>query len=136
MSYDHVIYEKKGHVAYVTLNRPERMNALDKDSHRELNEIFDDFAADANAFCEAIRPVEELCYVEHRFNDQLVPLAKQHNILGMNIDPPYGGRGADAGRVHAVRGVVRGAGAGVPGQRSAAEREGEGEPSHDYRNQR
>lgn len=53
-------------------------------------------AADANAFCEAIRPVEELCYVEHRFNDQLVPLAKQHNILGMNIDPAYGGRGADA----------------------------------------
>ena len=32
-------------------------------------------AADANAFCEAIRPVEELCYVEHKFNDQLVPLA-------------------------------------------------------------
>jgi alkylation response protein AidB-like acyl-CoA dehydrogenase len=53
-------------------------------------------AADANAFCEAIRPVEELCYVEHKFNDQLVPLAKQHNILGMNIDPAYGGRGADA----------------------------------------
>jgi alkylation response protein AidB-like acyl-CoA dehydrogenase len=53
-------------------------------------------AADANAFCEAIRPVEELCYVEHRFNDQLVPLAKQHNILGMNIEPTYGGRGADA----------------------------------------
>jgi alkylation response protein AidB-like acyl-CoA dehydrogenase len=53
-------------------------------------------AADAAAFCEAIRPVEELCYVEHKFNDQLVPLAKQHNILGMNIDPAYGGRGADA----------------------------------------
>ena len=39
MSYDHVIYEKKGHVAYVTLNRPERMNALDNHSHRELIEI-------------------------------------------------------------------------------------------------
>lgn len=52
--------------------------------------------ADTSAFCEAIRPVEELCYVEHKFNDQLVPLAKKHNILGMNIDPVYGGRGADA----------------------------------------
>ncbi len=53
-------------------------------------------AADTAAFCDEIRPVEELCYVEHKFNDQLVPLAKKHNILGMNIDPAYGGRGADA----------------------------------------
>jgi crotonobetainyl-CoA hydratase len=50
MSYEHVIYEKKGHVAYVTLNRPERMNALDEHSHRELIEIFDEFEADANAW--------------------------------------------------------------------------------------
>lgn len=53
-------------------------------------------AADANAFCEEIRPVEELCYVEHKFNDQLVPLAKKYDLLGMNIDQAYGGRGADA----------------------------------------
>ena len=49
MSYDHVIYEKRGHVAYVTLNRPERMNALDAHSHVELIEIFDDFARDDDA---------------------------------------------------------------------------------------
>jgi enoyl-CoA hydratase/carnithine racemase len=48
VSYDHVIYEKRGHVAHVTLNRPERMNALDKHSHAELIEIFDDFAGDAD----------------------------------------------------------------------------------------
>src|ERR1700751_1255066 len=54
MSYDHVIDEKKGHIPYVTLNRPERMNALDNHSHRELIEIFDDFAADANAWLAII----------------------------------------------------------------------------------
>jgi alkylation response protein AidB-like acyl-CoA dehydrogenase len=53
-------------------------------------------AADVQAFCEELRPVEELCYVEHRFNDQLVPLAKKYNLLGMNVAPEYGGRGADA----------------------------------------
>ncbi len=26
--------------------------------------------ADVNAFCEEIRPVEELCYAEHRFNTE------------------------------------------------------------------
>jgi len=51
--------------------------------------------ADVNAFCEELRPIEELCYVEHRFNDQLLPLAKKHNILGMPVPVEYGGRGAD-----------------------------------------
>lgn len=50
MSYDHVIYEKRDHVAYVTLNRPERMNALDAHSHAELIEIFDDFERDDDAW--------------------------------------------------------------------------------------
>src|SRR3954471_24247835 len=53
-------------------------------------------AADVEAFCQELRPVEELCYVEHRFNDQLVPLARKHDLLGMNVAPEYGGRGADA----------------------------------------
>jgi len=56
----------------------------------------ENLAADVRAFCEEIRPIEELCYVEHRFNDQLLPLAKKHNLLGINIDPAFGGRGADA----------------------------------------
>src|SRR5260221_9647873 len=51
--------------------------------------------ADAEAFCEDIRPIEELCYVEHRFNDQVLPLARKHKILGMNVPTEYGGRGSD-----------------------------------------
>ncbi len=51
--------------------------------------------ADVEAFCQEIRPIEELCYVEHRFNDQLLPLARKHNILGMPVPESYGGRGAD-----------------------------------------
>src|SRR6516225_8596381 len=50
---------------------------------------------DVEAFCQDIRPIEELCYVEHKFNDQLLPLAKKHNILGMPVPAAYGGRGAD-----------------------------------------
>lgn len=51
--------------------------------------------ADVDAFCREVRPHEELCYVEHRFNDQVVPLAKKFNILGMLTPAEYGGRGAD-----------------------------------------
>lgn len=52
--------------------------------------------ADVDAFCRELRPIEELCYVEHRHNDQLVPLAKKHNILAMPVPVELGGRGADA----------------------------------------
>lgn len=38
-----VIYEKKGHIAIITLNRPEALNALNADLHRELHEAMVDF---------------------------------------------------------------------------------------------
>lgn len=43
-----VIYEKRGNVAYVTLNRPEVLNALDSHTHEELALIWDDFEQDDN----------------------------------------------------------------------------------------
>jgi alkylation response protein AidB-like acyl-CoA dehydrogenase len=52
--------------------------------------------ADVEAFCQAIRPVEELCYVERRHNDELVPLAKKHGVLGLILPAELGGRGIDA----------------------------------------
>jgi alkylation response protein AidB-like acyl-CoA dehydrogenase len=61
--------------------------------------------ADVEAFCQEIRPAEELCYVEHRFNDQVLPLARKHDLLAMPVPPAYGGRGADA--VTYARALVR-----------------------------
>ncbi|MGH7907765.1 MAG: enoyl-CoA hydratase-related protein, partial [Candidatus Binataceae bacterium] len=43
-----VKYEKRGHIAYVTLNRPEVMNALHPPASLEGEEIWNDFAADKN----------------------------------------------------------------------------------------
>jgi alkylation response protein AidB-like acyl-CoA dehydrogenase len=51
--------------------------------------------ADVEAFCQEVRPNEELCYVEHRFNDQVIPLARKYNLLAMPVPVQYGGRGAD-----------------------------------------
>lgn len=51
--------------------------------------------SDVDAFCQELREHEELCYVEHRFNHHLIPLAQKYNLLGMIVPPEYGGRGAD-----------------------------------------
>src|SRR2546423_12786576 len=42
-----VLYEKKGAIAYVTLNRPKVLNALNKATIAELNEVFKDTRDDA-----------------------------------------------------------------------------------------
>src|SRR5262245_63134300 len=60
---------------------------------------------DVEAFCREIRPIEELCYVEHRFNDKVIPLARQYDLLAMPVPPAYGGRGADT--VSYVRALAR-----------------------------
>ncbi len=41
-----VRYEKRGRVAYVTLDRPHVLNAMDLRMHEELCAVWDDFAAD------------------------------------------------------------------------------------------
>jgi enoyl-CoA hydratase/carnithine racemase len=41
-----VIYEKRGKIAYITLNRPEAMNAIDLEMHELLWETWRDFDAD------------------------------------------------------------------------------------------
>ncbi|MBO3681296.1 enoyl-CoA hydratase-related protein [Streptomyces sp. NEAU-YJ-81] len=46
MSYEFVRYEKRDHVAVVTLNRPDRMNALHLEAHLELKEVWEDFRDD------------------------------------------------------------------------------------------
>ena len=39
--------------------------------------------ADVEAFCQEIRPEEEFCYVERKSNEQVIPLAIKHHLLGM-----------------------------------------------------
>ena len=44
---ENVLYEKKGAIAYVTINRPKVLNALNKATIAELNEAFKDARDDA-----------------------------------------------------------------------------------------
>ena len=46
MDYKFATYEKKGRIATVTINRPERMNALHPPANLELHDIWNDFQND------------------------------------------------------------------------------------------
>ena len=50
MAYQFATYEKRGRIAVVTINRPERMNALHPPANFELNEIWNDFGADPDVW--------------------------------------------------------------------------------------
>ena len=50
MAYQFVKYEKKERIGYITLNRPEVMNALHPPCHVELGEIYDEIAADPDVW--------------------------------------------------------------------------------------
>ncbi len=54
-----------------------------------------DVLRDVNAFCEKLRPIEDICYLEHRFNEQLIPLAREFNLLALPIPREFNGRDAD-----------------------------------------
>ncbi len=50
MTYEFTRYEKHGRVAYVTIDRPESLNALHPDASREMLEIWTDFRDDPDTW--------------------------------------------------------------------------------------
>ena len=62
MSEEFVRYEKRGRVAWVTLNRPEVMNALHPPCHDLLEEIWNDFAADPEVWVAVLTGAGERAF--------------------------------------------------------------------------
>jgi enoyl-CoA hydratase/carnithine racemase len=50
MRLEFIVYEKRDHVAHVTINRPDVMNALHPAANEELERVWDDFAADPDCW--------------------------------------------------------------------------------------
>lgn len=53
--FSRIIYEKKDGVAWITLNNPERYNALDAETRRELKQALEDASRDSSVLAIVIR---------------------------------------------------------------------------------
>ena len=54
MPYEFIKYERKGRIAYITINRPERLNALHPPANAELYDVFTSFCDDPEAWIAII----------------------------------------------------------------------------------
>jgi len=90
LTLENVIYDKKGFIAYVTLNRPKVMNALNKATINELRAAFEDARDDSavrGVILTGLRRKSICCRRRHRGGCQ------QHSCRSRRGDSP--GTGID-----------------------------------------
>ena len=49
-----LIFEKRRNIAYITINRPEAMNAMDPETYSELSEAWIEVRDDPDVWCSII----------------------------------------------------------------------------------
>ena len=86
--FKNLIYEKKGRIAYVTINRPERMNAIDSYTSRELYQAFADFRDDDEVWVSILTGAGERAFSA---GADLVEMSKGFSAGGAPIDVAFGG---------------------------------------------
>ncbi len=93
--FTNIIYQKKGRIAYVTINRPQRMNAVDPDTSGELLQAFSDFRDDDEVWVSILTGAGEKAFSA---GADLVAMAQAFaGGEGRFFDTPFGGitRGFD-----------------------------------------
>ncbi len=84
-----IIYEKRGRLAYVTINRPERRNAIDPETSRELYEAFCDFRDDPEVWAAILTGAGDVAFSA---GADLVAMAEAFQKgAAPRYDVPFGG---------------------------------------------
>ena len=114
MSYRFATYEKRGRIAYVTMNRPEVMNALHLEAHLELNEIWEDFRDDPDLWVAILTGAGERAFSAGNDLKATAQRTAQGGDVQGDERPPFGRitRNFDCPKpmIAAVNGVAVGGG--------------------------
>jgi dehydration protein DpgD len=88
IEYAHVCYKKHGAIAYITLNRPHVLNAMNLRMHEDLGSIWNDFEADDSIRVGVLSGASEKAFC---VGQDLVELA-QLNRTGLGVVSSFGSR--------------------------------------------
>src|SRR5215831_13805756 len=88
MAYEFATYEKQGRIAIVTLNRPERMNALHPPAHFELHEIWNDFERDPEVWVGILTGAGDKAFSA---GNDLKYTAEHGRNMGRSAESGFGG---------------------------------------------
>lgn len=69
-----ILYEKRGRVAYMTINRPEARNAIDLETSRELAQAWQDFRDDENVWIGVLTGAGEKAFSAGADLKSLIPM--------------------------------------------------------------
>jgi E-phenylitaconyl-CoA hydratase len=89
--FKNIIYEKKGRIAVITINRPERMNAIDPDTSQELLSAWSDFRDDNELWVAVFTGAGERAFSAGL---DLVAVAEAFSsgmVGAFKFDVPFGG---------------------------------------------
>lgn len=89
MDYTSIVYEKKEHVAFVILNRPEKLNALNNHLLNELSDVFTVIAHDDEIYAAIITGKDEKSFAAgadiNELNQLNVLSGKKFTELGQTV---------------------------------------------------
>jgi len=88
--FKNITIERRGRLAYVTINRPERRNAIDPDTSRELSQAFNAFKDDDDLWLAVLTGAGDQAFSA---GADLVAMAQAFAAggEGMRYDTPFGG---------------------------------------------
>ena len=107
-----LIYEKKGKIAYITLNRPEVMNALDPETFAELSEAWTDVRDDPDVWCAIITGAGEKAFCAGADLRKRIPKVEEKWHFWQTQEEPILNRGLEIWKpvIAAVNGYCLGGG--------------------------
>ena len=112
-----IIYEKRGRIAHITINRPEAMNAVGPVQQEELIEVWRDFRDDADMWLAILTGAGDRAFCSGADLKTYTPVLAELDIYDLRQDanrPGFGGitRGLDIWKpiIAAVNGYAMGGG--------------------------